>query len=515
MSDNTIYLVEVTAYDPSLPGTTTLRWSTGLGKMTSPSESPANAHYSARVAQPMDFTRAMFSNVRVTGGSKVGTGELVLRNTDQGLASLRDYGIDGRAVVIRIGPQDAAYPAGYTTFLTGTAEQVEVGARTATIRLRDKLAVLQQPLQATLYAGTNVLPAGAEGTADDIKGQPKPMLFGRRYQIAPVLVNTSKLTYQFHDGTAQAVDAVYDQGVALVFAADRADLAALEAAVVAAGQYDTCLALGLVRLGAAATGRVTMDARGDASGGYVNTAGAIVQRILTQRCGISVGDIDTGSVTALDAAAPGECGEYFTSETRQAAVDAILASVGGWLAPSRAGVWQVGRLMAPSGTPAFSFTDSHILQLDSVATRDDGAGIPVWRVKLRHKRYVQIGRADLAGAVTEARKAELQQEWRETTASDSAVQTTYLLAPEMSRDTCLQQAADAATEASRLLTLHKVRRDYVRAVIWLTQTSAAIDLGSVVRLTTSRLGYGSGRDFIVVAITADGRRGRITLDLWG
>lgn len=74
---------------------------------------------------------------------------------------------------------------------------------------------------------------------------------------------------------------------------------------------------------------------------------------------------------------------------------------------------------------------------------------------------------------------------------------------------------DATAEASRPLALRKVRRDYVQAEIWLTQANAAIDLGSAVQLTTTRLGYGAGRKFAVVAITVDGRRTRVTLDLWG
>ena len=44
----------------------------------------------------------------------------------------------------------------------------------------------------------------------------KPILFGKRYQIPPVLVNTSKLIYQFHDGEAREVMAVYDSAVPLV-----------------------------------------------------------------------------------------------------------------------------------------------------------------------------------------------------------------------------------------------------------------------------------------------------------
>lgn len=509
-----VYLVEITAHDGST--TTTLRYASGLGTMTLPSESPANAWFAPRLMQPIIFKRTMFATARVAGGSSVGAGEIVLNNLDQALAGLRDYGIDGRAVVVRIGPQGAAYPAGYTTILSGTAEQAAIGATTATIRLRDRLQILTLPLQATLYAGSNVLPSGAEGTADDIKGQRKPLLFGRRYQIAPVLVNTALLIHQFHDGAAQAVDAVYDAGVALTPGTDRADLAALEAATIAPGSYDTCLALGLIRLGAAPAGRVTMDARGDATGGYVDTAAGIVSRILTQRCGVSGGDIDSASVSALAAAAGYECGLYVTGETtRQQAIDAVLASVGGWLAPDRAGLWQVGRLAAPSGTPVYEFGDAQILRLETLAPRDAEAGLPVWRVKLRGLPYAEFSRTDLAGAVSEADKARLLQPWREATAEDSSVQTKHLLAPEMVRDTAIQDAADLATEAARLLALHKVRRDFVEVRVALTEDSAAVDLGDVVRLTTPRLGYGSGRDFVVVGIDADGRRNRLTLQLWG
>jgi hypothetical protein len=498
------------------PGVRTLRFASGLGKMTGAAETPASTFYAPRIMQPANFVRTMFSNARVTGGSSVGAGEIVLNNTDQGLTFLRDLGIGGRDVVVRVGAQDAAYPAGYATFLTGTAEQVEVGASRATIRLRDRLQVLQQPLQATLYAGTNSLPSGVEGVPEDIKGKPKPLLFGRRYQIQPIPVNTARLIYQFHDGAAQAVDAVYDQGVALTFGTARANQAAMEATAPAAGQYDTCLSIGMIRLGATPAGKLTMDAQGDNTGGYVNKVGEVVQRILTGRCGIAVGSLDSSSFTTLNAAATAECGAWFPdATTRQAALDAVLASVGAWLAPTRAGLWQVGQLLAPTGTPDWYFTDVEILSLDSQATRDPEAGVPIWRVKLRHKPYSPFSPAEIAGSVTAARRAELLEPWRETTASDAAVQTTHLLAGEMLRETWLNDATAAGTEATRLLALHSVRRDFVRAEVWLSATNAAVEMGQVVRLTTQRLGYTAGRDFRVVGIGMDGRRQRLSLDLWG
>ena len=526
MATDPITLVEITAYDPATSTTRVLRYTSGIGKMTRPSETPANVWFDPRLQQPIRFKRTMFSNARVTGGATIGSGEIVLNNTDQALAGLRDLGIDGRDVVIRVGPQDAAYPSGYTTFLNGTAEQVEVGSRAATIRLRDTLQLLPLPLQANLYAGTNALPSGAEGTAADIKGQRKPLLFGRRSWMVPVMVNTAKLILQFHDGQAQAVDAVYDQGVAITYSGtDRASLAALEAATVTAGQYDTCLALGLIRLGASPAGRITMDARGDATGGYVSKAGEIVQRILTHRCGILVGDLDASSFATLNAAATAECGVYLTGEvTRQVAIDQVLSGCGGWLAPNRNGLWQIGQLLAPSGDPAFTFTDVDIQSLDTQATRDAEAGVPVWRVKLRGKHYAETALSDLVAVgatMTEARRAELLQPWREATASDSAVQALHLLAPELVRASSIQDTTALATEANRVLALHEVRRDFTQAGVWLTQTRAAIDLGTQVRLVTNRLGYGAGRDFRVVGIDLDSvtiagaRRSQLKLDLWG
>jgi hypothetical protein len=514
MSEDLIYLVEVTAYDSTIPGTRVLRYASGLGKMTRPTEAPANAWYEPRLLQPIGFRRTMFSAARVTGGASVGAGLIVLNNTDQGLASLRDLGIDGRDVVVRIGPQDGAYPADYTTILTGTAEQIEVGATTATIRLRDRLEILKQPLQANLYAGNNVLPSGAEGTADDIKGRRKPVLLGYRDQIEPPIVNTAKLIYQLHDGPVSSVVLVYDMGAALTYDADYADLAALEAATLAAGQWASCEALGLIRLGSTPAGRVTAEAYGDNRAG--ETVALLVRLILEEYCGIPAGDIDAASFTALGTAFPAEVGEWFYGDvTRQQAIDAFLASCGGWLVPTRTGQWQIGRLVAPSGTPAFAFGDSAILALDSRATRDDGAGIPVWQVRVRGRRYDPATPADLVGIVSPARRAELMAEWRESVATDATVRTKHLLAGEMSVDTDMSTQADFATEAARLLALHKVRRDFVQARVALTQANAAVDLGSVVRLVTPRLGYGAGRDFVVVGIDADGKRGELTLDLWG
>jgi hypothetical protein len=77
----------------------------------------------------------------------------------------------------------------------------------------------------------------------------------------------------------------------------------------------------------------------------------------------------------------------------------------------------------------------------------------------------------------------------------------------------LLSAANAATEAARLLAMHKVRRDLTRLRLPLTAAFSAIDLGEEVTPTTPALGYGAGRDLVVVGVTMEGQV--IEQDLWG
>lgn len=508
-----ITLVDVVAYDPATSSTRTYRWSTH-GFVTTGADTPPHVAYQDRIVTAPIITRVAFSNARVTGGASVGGGQIELTNSDQALVELLDMGMDGREITIRVGARDAAFPSGFTTTFVGSIEQPEIGVARAVIRVRDKLAFLAQPLQPTKYAGNNVLPAGAEGVADDIKGQPKPDAWGRPFHAPGVMVNTARLILQFHSGPIAAVDAVYDQGTALAFGANRASLAAMEATAPAAGFYDTCLALGLVRINAR-VGKITATIQGDNASSYVSRTGAIIRRILETRAGIATAQIDTAAFTALDAAVNYEVGLWVGAETtRLAVIERLLASVGAWLAPNRSGLWTIQQLIAPAGTAALAITDTLIFSIENAATRDPDKGVPIWRVDLRYKPYwANFGIGDLTPGLAEATKAELIQGWRTVTASDAAIQTKHLLAPAMAVDTLLTSASDAATERDRRLTLHKVRRDFVRLRLPLTAATAALDLGSIVDVTTAKLGYSGTRKFVVVGVSAD--RTRVELDIWG
>lgn len=217
MSDSDLFLVEATVWDPSVPGLITLRAATGRGYVTLPAETPANTTYDPVLQQPGDLTRDLFAAGRTSGRSRIGFGDIAFLNPDGALDAWLTYGWSGRAVIVRRAPAEPrpAYPGGFTTVFAGTAEQPEASGELLTVTWRDHQLSLEEPLQATKYAGSNVLPTGLEGVAGDIQGTPKPLCFGRVRNVTPVCVNTARLIYQGHDGALAAIAGVYDTGVSL------------------------------------------------------------------------------------------------------------------------------------------------------------------------------------------------------------------------------------------------------------------------------------------------------------
>jgi hypothetical protein len=210
-----LYLAEIVAYDPGVPGAVTLRYAT-RGFVTGPAETPANTIYDYRLKQPVNVTRDCFASGTTSGASRVGFGDLVLLNPDGVLDALAGYGFDGRAVTIRHATADSpAFPGDFTTVFVGTMEQATCGMDEVTIRLRDRQYETQVPLQTSFYLGDNALPAGLEGTADDLKGKPKPVCLGTVSNVPAPCVNTSKLIYQVNDGAVASIPNVYDRGIGL------------------------------------------------------------------------------------------------------------------------------------------------------------------------------------------------------------------------------------------------------------------------------------------------------------
>lgn len=481
-----------------------------------------DTHYEGRIQQPANIVRTMFSSNATTGRSQIGFGNLVLLNNDGGLDYLLNYSFAGRPITIRLGDvqQNSNGVPNWVTLLRGTMEQAELSWQKVTIRVRDRLLDLAKPIQQTRYAGNNALPAGLEGVADDLKGKPKPLVFGSVWNVAPPCVNTDRRIYQLHAGSAiQSVGEVYDRGAPLTTGAAYASQADMEANVPAAGQYrlwNDATAGAFIRLGSAPTGLVTCDVKRGAAISN-RTVGQLFNSILLA-AGIPSSDISSSDITALDAAAPYETGVYAGWQddvTPLQLLDELCISAGAWYGVDATGIFRVGRVELPTGASVGTITATDIIKIERVASRDPGVGIPAWKVKVGYKKLYNV-QTDLAATVADARKSYFSNEYRRVEASDASVKTANVLSPEMEFLTSLTSDADATTEASRLLTIYKARRDMYEVTVRVDSALASIlDLGKIITMQVNRFGMSAGKKFLIIGIRNNMRGYQFDLTLWG
>ena len=520
MTDASLYLLEIGAHDGTNP--LTLRVSNGPfgGFVTGPNDSPADTEYPTGLIEPGYVSRHLFAEGRTLGQSEVGYGDIVIANASGMFDAWLGYGFDGRSVVLkRLGNPRMAF-SGAQTLMRATMTRLDTtdAYRTLRLRLYDRRLELDKPLQQNRYAGTT-LSAGAtaEGTAD-MKGRAKPIVYGKAENVPAVPVNPYNLIYQVNDGAVSSI-VVYDGGAALSNGGDFASLSALVGATVLAGRYATCLALGLFRLGGTPAKVVTADVV-EGSTLALRNAGAIATRIMTRMGMTGSSNINAASFTALSTAAPQELGIFINDDrTARAVLSDVLGSIGGWIVPSVAGVFEVGRLAAP-GTPVFEFGkfDVHTDGDGSfglVANPDTDGGLPAYRVNLTYRRNWQVqDDSGLAACVSAAQRAFLALDRRTVKAESSSLLTKHPLAPEMTIDTLITTEADAATEAARRRDLYNTRRDVVKLSARRGDAANA-QLNATGTLKLNRLGYDAGRNMVVIGRREDPANERVDLWLWG
>lgn len=489
-----------------------------------PADSPANQHYSPVLTGPFNFEVRLFDGLEPSGRATVGFGEIVIWNGDGALDALLDMGWSGRTVTLKRGAEFAALST-YSTVFKGTTDGLTPDEVNVRLRLRDRQELLNRPLQSDLYDGTG----GAEGDAS-LTGKRKPLAYGRLFNVPAVLIDANNLVFQLHDGGIAAILEVRDKGVPLdedsTFA-DYATYAALVAATINDGSYATCLAEGLFRVGGEPAGQITVDLWGEDSGGsngYVETAAAIIRRIVTTRLDtanlVDPTDLDTASFTNVDADQPAPLGYWAgpdSSLTIGQALDEIMASIGGWWTFTLAGLMSIGILKAPTGTADEVLTRADIL-LGPDFTLEGGQPSYRRRVGWQRNWAPQDPGALASGFELDAAGRLLYGEPYSiaTPAADAAVLTKY---GQAARDVLtaglFALEADAQSEAARLLALHKVDRRLVRIGVRPSNPFAA-PIGGVVEVREfNRLTLSSSKKFRLVGIAVDIAAGTTDWILWG
>lgn len=465
--------------------------STGSGYASLPGDTLPNQPFRG-VLQSFQFRRSIMQSD--IGQFTTGSGRLVISNADAEYDFLPlSYAIDGRPITIKVGRRDASYDEAFTLARL-TASGWNIDTDSITIDVVDFSYKLEVPMQPNVYGGTGGVDGGA-----DLTGKRKPLCFGKPRNVSPVLLVPSLLIYQVHDGSIQAVDNVYDRGATLTAGANYASYALLAAAVVTAGQYATCLALGLLRLGSAASGTVTADVQGENTAAYIEKTADVVQWALLNRTVLVAGDLDAGSFTTVNAAQPAPI-DYFLGPddnlTVAAFVQNLMGGIGGWGGHKLDGTFEVRVFRAPTGTSVASFNRGDMLSSDIKREPLPSAYQPPryrWRVPYQRNWTVQT---DLAGTVSATRKAFVAEPVRLASATSATIQTDHPFAQD--RDpvqSYFQNLSDATAEAARLIALFKTTRAIYR--MSLPRKALRRDMGDEIVVTHPRFDLSQGRSMIV------------------
>jgi len=507
------FLIEISPRDIAGAALVTLRYSSN-GFVSTAADTPASTLYAARAVSALEVERSIMGGGPPDGRALATFGQVRLLNGDGGLDAYLDgaaYAFDGRDVIVKMGGDDFTLDQ-FGVVFTGAARRLTADEDTISVVLSGNFAGLDADIQANTYAGTG----GAEG-GDDLAGKQIPRAFGYVREAPAPPVDPATLTYQVNDGAVSAIDAVYDNGVALVAGADYASYAALVAASITAGDFATSLATGYFRLGSSPAGSITADVAGHKfSGVYHDDAAGLIRAIAVETGGLTDPDhIDAVKFSALTAAQPATVG-YWTGTGAQTIADVfdrLARGIGAGWGRGRAGLLTIDRLIAPSGIELF-LTTADVLSIERVDLQEPW-DVPVQRIRVNWRRIWQVpGQDGLAGAISDARRAYLAEETRVSEAEDTAIATDYALAARPDPiDGLFDLEADAAAEAARLLALFKVPRQMYRVNVVLPVFAA--EIGQTVHLTYKNFGLSSGWISRLVGMRENVSTGDVELLLWG
>lgn len=528
MTQYPIWVFEADAGVPGSPTIRTLRASSGpvgYRSLDKPGDYPCTIIDAANVRRNLIAPRRTF------GPSEMAAGEVRLDNTDGRYDEWFDfgYGFPGR---LWLAYPDTPY-ANLIPVIFGKIEQPTGGDNDIVFRFRDRQLELERLISPEYYLGTNSGTTGTEGTADDIKGKNKIRIFGAPYNVSPDPANANDRLFSYNhakDGSLAAVASITQRlnGSPWTPGTNYASLALLQAGTPAQGVYDTARSLGLERLGGSAPGEgggITADIV-ESSTAALNRMPSVVERILID-AGVDpseiVNELSSGSPTPAD----WQVGLVVRGETYREALDMLCGESAIVFWPDSQGVYKIRKFMPPQvpvcGFKRFDFpntaeaTDFAIIALNRIATKDEGAGVPAWRITVNYQKMWTVQDKDaMAAAVSFQNKEFYGREYRSVTVENPAIRDQFPEAVEMEFNTLLNDEADARRLADHFMLLYGTpRRMFNLSARYTVPVAESIDLGDTVTVTYPRFGLENGADFVITGIRYDAKNFNIELELWG
>lgn len=483
--------------EPSAPSTF-YPLGTTLGRSTSSADTPASTAVPPSLDALPTFQLSIFDGIDPVLNPRNSIGSVVLRDPNGLLDTYASSVTDGGIMELRRGASSVILNA-FSLVATFSTAGMAYSHDTKEFRLQNLNRLLETaPLHEERYTGAG----GIDGDAT-LEGILKPYCAGRNWRVPAVLINAASQIYQVSCTPIEAIDSVEEGGASLTFSGnDRADYAALAAATITPGFYDTCLALGLFRLGASPFYDITATVKGDKTGGtYVEKRGEIAERILT-RSGVVLtsGQISSAALTVLNGAKPEPCGFYWGEEiTKAAALTEIMEGIlGYWFVRIADGVLVLGYLTAPiAADVTYTFATQTGLPAMTESVRQ-----PRWKTSVSYQRNNSIrDRSRISGIVPDALASVYAQDAQWASDENSTVHTNYPSSIEKRMFSGMWEAADAAVQAGVQQALLEVQRELWRIPIYTDPFELAGYMGQRVGIAGySRYGWANPRVFVLVGI---------------
>jgi hypothetical protein len=500
---------------------------------TSPTDTPPNKSVMGLLKNPGTLRRELFAGQRVTGAIRPSFGNVVLANPapvagEPGLLDdWIDYGMAGADVVLYWGEVGAAFPAGYTVVYRAFCHSFWADADVITIRLRDALQLLEQPVVSEGFAGTG----GLEGTGAVAKR--KQFVSGDPGFIEPILVDAIKQIY-FVQTTATAglesaylrqpdVDPnafdVYDNGVKITRAETAyASSTDLLASAPSAGYVkywygpdNQSFGQGgdgpvYFRLGSPPAGDLRVFAMGYPTDADAQRLGAVWGTLTAAHVALRAG-VSSANVSRDSSPLPVIAALVDDDRTYLDLLSDQALAVQGWFGFDRLGVFRSGFLQDPveaEPTPAsvYEFTESSIggLRREPVA----GMEAPVWSVAVTAG---DTWPSQIAGGASSTLRDYLSRKvWASASGRSSATKVRDPGAEHQTvkiRGRFMQNSFGITRWMERYFQLYGGVRHFYSFSAPMSADLLAIDLHDVVTLTHSRFGLSAGKNYRVVSITID------------
>lgn len=526
-SPRNVYVVEVVPAIDAAGTTTTFLFSTE-GWATLPTDTPANTLVKARLDQPGNFRRELFSGNRTVGAVRPSFGECTLINSDGDLDIFAKYGFDGREFKLSYGPVGGAYPSDFTVLLKASLRGATFDLKRVKLIIRDRMEILDRPLSQSVFAGTG----NEEGTTE-LTGKRKPLAFGNIRSMKPQLLDQNSLLYSIGaPPTGKEALALYTtdgQGGLLSYATGQTPPLAsfassvndLVTATIDPGYYWMYPPLGLLRVGSQPAFDLTTGVTvNNPSGGALQAElGTLLSQMATA-AGITTAD--SGDIAAVDSAKDNIYGYSLNSdETALSAMSKLASSALCWFGMGADDVLHMGVLATPTGTPVVTLRSHDFTAIEKLDGGDTNRLIPIWRATAQ----CSTNYATQSSFATSA--TQLEKSWAETmwpgkvVSSDSSVKNKHPYADEMTVDVYggTNLTGDPNTDgsaASTAMALYGVDRELIQVSLPLRpEIFSLMEIGSVVEIIFPRYSWDSGKKFIVVAIDADFNANKYSLTLWG